>query len=81
MLALRFHSVLSVKLMRNRHEISPDRKNTKGGFAAARNLLSRAPRFAPYMPSFPPRPLNVKKERITAINFGEGPGEIRTHDL
>ncbi len=44
----------------------------KGGFAAARNLLSRAPRFAPYKPSFLPRPVNVKEERTTASNFGEG---------
>src|SRR5438034_4484628 len=68
--------VLALRFM-----MSPLAANTKGGFAAARNLLSRAPRFAPYKPSFLPRPVNVKEERTTASNFGEGPGEIRTHDL
>ncbi len=68
--------VLALRFM-----MSPLAANTKGGFAAARNLLSRAPRFAPYKPSLTPLPLNVKEERTTASNFGEGPGEIRTHDL
>src|SRR6266704_2288127 len=68
--------VLALRFM-----VFPLAANTKGGFAAARNLLSRAPRFAPYKPSLTPLPLNVKKERTTASNFGEGPGEIRTHDL
>src|SRR5437879_13520479 len=60
-------------VLASRFMMSPLAANTKGGFAAARNLLSRAPRFAPYKPSFLPRSVNVKEERTTASNFGEGP--------
>src|SRR5438094_7366679 len=63
----------SCDVLASRFMMSPLAANTKGGFAAARNLLSRAPRFAPYKPSFLPRSVNVKEERTTASNFGEGP--------
>jgi hypothetical protein len=48
---------------------------------AALNSVLKTLRFAPYRISFSLRIVTVKREHTPWGNFGEGPGEIRTHDL